>query len=316
MNGIDVSQWQGNINFQEVKQAGIELVYMKASEGTDLVDPYFYQNYTKAVNAGLPVGFYHYLTARSISSARQEAYHFLDVTKGLDSMGKMVMDLEDLTGLTRTEINEIALSFLETIEEASNKKAAVYMDAFDASAYPDRELAAYALWIAQYDVNAPDMDNPWDDWAGWQYTDMGKTNGIQGNVDRDIYKEAMLDREGTVQITQKRPAYEVTDIHYVVQPGDTLYGIARKYHITPLEIADANQLANPNLIYPGQRLRIIIRDDRNQSDTYYLYQVKPGDTLYGIAVRYGTTAAALTQLNRIPNPSLIYPGQIIKIPKF
>lgn len=316
MNGIDVSQWQGNIDFQKVKQAGIELVYMKASEGIDLVDPFFYRNYRKAIDVGLPVGFYHYLTARNVSSARQEAYHFIAVTEGLDGAGKMVMDLEDLAGLTRTEINEIALSFLRTIEEASNKDAAVYTDAYKASALLDKTLADYALWIAQYDVETPDMDNPWGDWAGWQYTDMGKIEGVQGNTDRDIFKEGMLDRFVTVHQTRERPPFGTTDIEYTVQPGDTLYGIARKYHVTPGEIARANQIANPNLIYPGQRLSIPVRDDRRQADTYLLYRVKPGDTFYAIASRFGTTVKKLTLENKLPDPNLIYPGQILKIPAF
>lgn len=60
MEGIDVSQWQGYIDFEAVERAGIRLVYIKASEGGSLVDPFFYRNYANAKNAGLSVGFYHY----------------------------------------------------------------------------------------------------------------------------------------------------------------------------------------------------------------------------------------------------------------
>lgn len=317
MEGIDVSQWEGFINFDAVERAGIELVYIKATEGIDFVDPFFHRNYANASNAGLPVGFYHYLTARSASAARQEAYHFVVVTEGLSGAGKMVMDIEDLGGLTREEINVIARSFLQGVEEFSNKSAAVYADAYNASAVLEADLAQYPLWVAQYGVDEPDMNNPWETWVGWQYTDRGRVAGIQGNVDRDIFREGILDGNGEkVQRSAERPAYGVTNIIYTVKPGDTLSGIARLYHVTVAQIAEANSIANPNLIYPGQQLTLEIKDDRKQADTYITYRVKEGDTLYAIAQRYGTTAAILGNTNHIPNPNLIYSGQVIKIPRF
>lgn len=317
MNGIDISQWQGNIRFPLVERAGIELVYIKASEGIDFVDPFFRRHYNGAKDAGLPVGFYHYLTARSASAARQEAYHFVSVTEGLESEGKMALDLEDLTGITKEEINEIALAFLQAVESYSNRSAAIYVDAYNAMLL-DEPIAAYALWIAQYGVDEPDMqNNPWESWAGWQYTDMGRVAGIQGNVDRDNFTEEILEENADiVQKTGEPPAMGTTIITYRVRPGDTLDGIARKYHVTPQEIAERNQIYNPNLLYPGELLQIEIRDDRKLSDVYILYQVKPGDTLWGIASRFETTTDALRRVNHIPNISLIYTGQIIKIPRF
>lgn len=317
MNGIDVSQWQGNIRFLLVERAGIEFVYIKASEGIDLIDPFFRRNYNGAKEAGLPVGFYHYLTARSANAARQEAHHFVSVTEGLVCEGKMALDFEDLTGLTDGEINEIALAFLQAVEDYSNRQAAIYVDASNAMRLTP-PVAAYSLWIAQYDVEYPDMSgNPWNTWAGWQYTDTGRVAGIQGYVDRDTFTEDIFDENtGSVERTGEPPTVGVTVITYRVQPGDTLMGIARKYHVTPEEIESANDISNPNLIYPGQLLRIRIRDDREQSETYILYNVRPGDTLWGIAMRYGTTADELRRVNGIPNSNLIYAGQIIKIPEF
>lgn len=66
--GIDVSRWQGDINFSFVKKSGIEIVYIKSSEGRSYIDPYFEKNYFEAKANGLKVGFYHYVTARSIRS--------------------------------------------------------------------------------------------------------------------------------------------------------------------------------------------------------------------------------------------------------
>ena len=74
--GIDVSNWQGYINYEEVKRDGIEIVYIKASEGTNYKDPYFDVNYQNAKNNGLKVGFYHFLTAINTEEAEEQAKFF------------------------------------------------------------------------------------------------------------------------------------------------------------------------------------------------------------------------------------------------
>ncbi len=74
--GIDVSGYQGNIDFEKVKNDGIEIVYMKSSEGQDYIDSKFEQNYKRAREAGLKIGFYHYVDARSVSQAEKEAQFF------------------------------------------------------------------------------------------------------------------------------------------------------------------------------------------------------------------------------------------------
>ena len=77
--GIDVSNWQGYINYAEVRDAGIQVVYIKASQGTNIKDAYFDINYENAKENGLRVGFYHYLTATSTEQAREEANYFVSV---------------------------------------------------------------------------------------------------------------------------------------------------------------------------------------------------------------------------------------------
>ena len=80
--GIDVSGWQGNINYAEVRNSGIQIVYMKASEGSSFVDPYFNENYENAKANNLKVGFYHYLTARSVEEAINQAKFFVSTISG------------------------------------------------------------------------------------------------------------------------------------------------------------------------------------------------------------------------------------------
>lgn len=108
-------------------------------------------------------------------------------------------------------------------------------------------------------------------------------------------------------------------IYYTVQAGDTLSGIASRYGVSVEEIASINGITNPNLIYPGEVLKIYPEEKRESRDTnriefYSTYIVKSGDTLSGIAAEFNTTVSELVDLNDISNPNLIYPGEILKIP--
>jgi LysM repeat protein len=103
---------------------------------------------------------------------------------------------------------------------------------------------------------------------------------------------------------------------YIVQPGDTLWGISRRFNTTVDAIVRANNIPNPNLIYVGQVLQVPDGTGPTpvpppQQGTYV---VQPGDTLSRIARQFNTTVAALVQANNIANPNLIYVGQVLIIP--
>ena len=95
-----------------------------------------------------------------------------------------------------------------------------------------------------------------------------------------------------------------------MRSGDTLSGIAAKYGTTYQHLAAINNIANPNLIYPGQVLKVT----GSQKPAARTYTVRSGDTLSGIAAKYGTTYQAIAAKNNIANPNLIYPGQVLQIP--
>ncbi len=107
------------------------------------------------------------------------------------------------------------------------------------------------------------------------------------------------------------------DCSYVVQPGDTLGIIAQRYGTTVSELVSLNSISNPNLIYPGQVLLLpgcTTTPPPTQPPATTTYTVVVGDTLFSIAVRFGTTVSELSALNGITNPNLIYAGQVLVVP--
>ena len=101
-------------------------------------------------------------------------------------------------------------------------------------------------------------------------------------------------------------------ITYVIQPGDTLSGIAQRYGTTVSALSSLNGISNPDLIYAGNTIRVPENGGSGGSGAQY-YTIRPGDTLSGIAVKFGTTVNALSALNGISNPDLIYAGNTIRV---
>lgn len=197
LDGIDVSEWNGEIRFRNVREAGIGLVYMKATQGTDYVDREFERNYTEAVRERLKVGFYHYVSARTVQEAQEEARFFAEHIRRKHKDARPAMDFESFGDLTEEEIRDIGSAFLVTLERELKIRPALYTDASNASRiFADSRFVRYPLWIADYDVSRPDMENPWSEWSGWQYSDAGRVSGIAGRVDLDRFREGiLLDRE-------------------------------------------------------------------------------------------------------------------------
>ena len=100
-------------------------------------------------------------------------------------------------------------------------------------------------------------------------------------------------------------------IEYIVKSGDTLSEIAEKYNTTYQKIAQDNNIENPNLIYPNQKLKIYTNVSQETNETIYI--VKSGDTLSGIAQKFNTTYQKIAKDNNISNPNLIYPNQKLVI---
>ena len=315
-DGIDVSEWQGEINFKEVANSGIKIVYIRTSEGTNYIDPYFRQNYEGAKANGLKTGFYHYLTARSEEEARAEAEFFVGNIKGTEPDCKLAMDFEVFDNLSTEEVNEISEVFLQTVQNLSGKECVIYSDAYNAREVFSRELAQkYAIWVADYFVEEPEDNGKWSTWVGFQYTDRGRISGIDGNVDRDYFTNGILlnDTSKIPEDTTKDVRKEVKEI--IVRRGDTLSRIAREYNTSYEYLAKINNISNPNLIYVGQEIKVPILEKDTINDTSHrLYIVKRGNTLTQIALKFSVTIQEIVELNDITNPNLIFVGEILRIP--
>lgn len=132
--------------------------------------------------------------------------------------------------------------------------------------------------------------------------------------DGDTRKIVLGSRYDEVQAAVNATYGTSSVVIYTVQPNDTLSEIAVKYGTTVSAIASANGISNPNLIYPGQKLNITkgSGSSSNGSSAQY-YTIQSGDTLSGIASKYGTTVSKLQSLNGIKNANVIYAGQKIRV---
>lgn len=316
--GIDVSSWQGFIDYGEVRNSGIDIVYIKASQGSDYKDPYFELNYENAKANGLKVGVYHFVTARTQAEARREAEFFASVISEKKIDCKLAMDFEEFGTLTKQEINEISREFLERLQEITGKETIVYSDLFNST--NTFELSNdYPLWIAYYGEYS-ELEytrSTWNTWQGQQYTDTGIVRGISGYVDRDQFTEEIIlgDSSQLPKFEAPREKNVSERRIYTVQSGNTLWEISRRYNVSIDEIARINGITNPNLIFPGERLTIITNTNFEHTNALNkdLYTVRNGDTLSELAIKFDTTVEYIVKLNNIQNPNLIYVGQRLRI---
>ena len=320
--GIDVSNWQGYINYSEVKEAGINIVYIKSSQGSNIKDAYFDINYENAKANGLKVGFYHFLTATNTQQAEEEARFFASVIANKTPDCKLVMDYEVFGGASVEEINQIAEVFLETTKRLTNKEVILYSDLNNIRTVFGRNLSQnYELWLAYYGdyERLGNIGTNWENFIGVQYSDRGRVNGINGYVDRDRYSEEIfLDEVSEIPVIENpKEITNTQSINYTIKKGDTLWEIARRYGTTVQEIASINNIQNPNLIYPGETIRILTNSTTSGEETRgtgdIIYTVQRGNTLSEIAQEYNVTVNHIVELNNIQNPNLIYPGQKLRI---
>ena len=196
IKGIDVSVWQGVIDWKSVKAAGVQFAIIRSSSGPR-VDKLFDFNITEAQKAGILVGVYHYCYAMNPEEAREEARHFIETIKPYRIDYPVMFDFEDnsQTKLGKEMLTDIAEAFLSEIKNAGYYPMIYsYRNWLENNLDMDR-LAEYDVALAEWNVTTQKYTRPY---GIWQYSCKGRISGIEGDVDLDIcYKDyAKLIREG------------------------------------------------------------------------------------------------------------------------
>lgn len=311
--GIDISEFQGEIDFEEVRRSGIEAVYIRVGAG-EYTDEYFAENYERAKAAGLKIGFYHYVTARSVEEGRRQARFFASLAAGREPDMRLAMDFEYFGSLSVSQINAISEAYLDELTALTRREAVIYSDLSNARNIFSRALAEkYPLWAAQYGADEPSVNGKWREWVGFQYTDEGRVGGIYGNVDRNIFTEGIFLSDSWRIDGEKRTSVRARTrtLTVYVRAGDTFWAIAREYGTTVEAIARENRIVDPNRIFAGERLRITLPARGNGEE---IYTVRRGDTPISIAGKFGVTLSALEDRNGLERGETIYAGDKLSIP--
>ena len=311
--GIDISEFQGEIDFEEVRRSGIEAVYIRVGAG-EYTDEYFAENYERAKAAGLKIGFYHYVTARSVEEGRRQARFFASLAAGREPDMRLAMDFEYFGSLSVSQINAISEAYLDELTALTRREAVIYSDLSNARNIFSRALAEkYPLWAAQYGADEPSANGKWREWVGFQYTDEGRVGGIYGNVDHNIFTEGIfLSDSGRIDGEKRTTVRARTrTLTVYVRAGDTLWAIAREYGTIVEAIARENRIVDPNRIFAGERLRITLPARGSGEE---IYTVRRGDTPISIAGKFGVTLSALEDRNGLERGETIYAGDKLSIP--
>jgi GH25 family lysozyme M1 (1,4-beta-N-acetylmuramidase) len=196
--GIDVSHWQGAIDWSKVRASGKRFAYIKASESTSFVDDQYATNRSRAKAAGMLVGAYHFARpGTNTGDAAAEADHFIRTAAPVKGELLPVLDLEVTGGLSDAQLATWAKDFLDRVYEKTGVKGAIYVSpAFWRNSAGDSRIlwsnGYKVLWIAHW-TTASSPSLPADNWGGygwtfWQYTSDGSVSGISGRVDLNRYK--------------------------------------------------------------------------------------------------------------------------------
>ncbi|MCI5813897.1 MAG: GH25 family lysozyme [Prevotella sp.] len=195
IHGIDISHYQGHIDWDKLQYAMIErcplrFVIIKSTEGSTRVDPRFNENFDNALEYGFIRGAYHFWSNKS--TAREQAYHFLKHVHLQEGDLPPVLDIEHAPAGTSVEdFQRDVLTWLHIVEDKYHVKPIIYTY----YKFKERYLSApvfddYPYWIAHYYVPKVAYQGAW---KFWQHTDAGRLPGIKGYVDFNIYNGSFYD---------------------------------------------------------------------------------------------------------------------------
>ena len=347
IKGIDVSEFQGFINWDKVKADGIEFAILKLGNIYDYdanyKDSKFETNYKNARANGIKIGAYIYNYCNTVDTLKKGLEWAIKKLEGKELDLPFYLDMEDkdIQGETKETLTNQCNEFAKYVE-SKGYQAGVYANVnwLKNELNPNDFDKDISVWVAQY-YKECQYTGKYDI---WQYASNGKVSGISGNCDMNyLYNEDIIKESGSTENTDKKSVDELAQEVIDGKWGD---GEARK---KKLEDAGYNYNAvqnrvNEMLAKPKKSVAEVAKDviagkygngdnrkkkleaegydyDEVQAKVNQLlganvtktYTVKSGDTLSGIASKYKTTVAKLVKDNNIKNANLIYVGQKIVI---
>jgi lysozyme len=200
--GVDVSSLNGTIDWGMVAGAGIAFAYLRATEGTALIDTAFATNWSNAGTAGIlrgPIHFFH-----PAQDPVTQADYFVQ-NGGGSAPGDLppALDLEVTDGQSTATVTQNALTFLSRVQETTGRTPVLYVSSsFYTSLGSPSGFATQPLWIPNTGVVCPNIpDPPWTDWAFWLYSISGSVNGIPGSADLDRFNGTLTDLQEFIAAT-------------------------------------------------------------------------------------------------------------------
>lgn len=194
-NGVDLSKWNGEIDFAKLSELGIDFVILKAGSTKSGVDPYFEANYSSAKAAGLDVGAYFYTYSTTADAALSDAKLCARMLEGKQFEYPIYFDLEDptLSELSRELLTEMCEVFIKEMQ-SSGYFCGLYVnhDWLTTKLHTEKATVYFDLWYARWTVSGK---AEWKESFGqkpglWQYTDAGELGGIDGHFDLNVaYKD-------------------------------------------------------------------------------------------------------------------------------
>ena len=198
VRGIDISRYQENIDWEQLRNASVNgqpvrFAFIKATEGTNLIDPSFNENFYQAKQNGILRGAYHFFNPQT--DARQQARFFLRQVHLEAGDLPPVLDVEKRGNLSKEKLQQAVRKWLDVVEQHYGVKPIIYTGyAFKMENLNDTIFDQYPYWIAHYYVNELQYKGTW---TFWQYTDAGHISGIgtrpQDVVDCNIFNGTTQD---------------------------------------------------------------------------------------------------------------------------
>jgi lysozyme len=197
--GLDVSHYQGTVDWASAARRGYRFAFMKATEGTAWTDPQFNTNWNGVHTAGLLRGAYHYYEPGS--DPQQQAELFLrtvwpDDVQPLLAPGDLppVLDVETTGGQSAAEVVQGIEAWLSLVQQKTLRLPIVYTGREFWDSLGTQQLGGNPLWVAEYGVTAPSpLPAGWRHWQLWQYSQTGSVEGVDGDVDLDVFQGSLQD---------------------------------------------------------------------------------------------------------------------------